>query len=267
MALNTSSLPRRKFDVVIVGAGGSGMRASLQLARAGLNVAVLSKVAAYGFLRIVLPTFPDATIQYQEIVLVIAVLSILYGSAMAFTQNNIRLIAGYSSIAQLGFITLGIFALRPDGADGAVSQMFNHGLVVVPLFLIIALLYERYESEDIREMGGLRRKMPITRWTFLIACLAIAGVPGFSGFFSKDEILFETFTSGLIGNWGKVLWVVGAAAALLTAFYIIRAVALTFYGEPRDKKIFEHAKESPAVREQMRAIEREALGLSGPARR
>ena len=81
---------------------------------------VLSKVAAYGFLRIVLPIFPDATIQFQEILLVIAVLSILYGSVMAFTQTSVRLIVGYSSIAQLGFITLGIFALRPDGADGAV---------------------------------------------------------------------------------------------------------------------------------------------------
>ena len=76
---------------------------------------MLSKVAAYGFLRVVLPIFPDATLQFQELILVIAVVSILYGSAMAFTQTNVRLIAGYSSIAQLGFITLGIFSLTPTG--------------------------------------------------------------------------------------------------------------------------------------------------------
>ena len=78
---------------------------------------VLPKVAAYGFLRVVLPIFPDATIQFQELVLVLALASVLYGSAMAFTQTNVRLIAGYSSIAQLGFITLGIFSLSADGAE------------------------------------------------------------------------------------------------------------------------------------------------------
>jgi NADH-quinone oxidoreductase subunit M len=109
---------------------------------------VLAKVGAYGFLRIVLPLFPDATIQFQEVVLLIALASILYGSVMAFTQTNVRLIAGYSSIAQLGFITAGIFALRPDGADGALLQMVNHGLVVAPVILIIALLAERTGAGD-----------------------------------------------------------------------------------------------------------------------
>ncbi|HEX8689032.1 MAG TPA: NADH-quinone oxidoreductase subunit M, partial [Solirubrobacterales bacterium] len=84
---------------------------------------VLAKVGAYGFLRVVLPLFPDATVEFQEVVLVIALASILYGSVMAFTQTNVRLIAGYSSVAQLGFVTAGIFALRADGADGAVLQM------------------------------------------------------------------------------------------------------------------------------------------------
>ena len=104
---------------------------------------VLAKVGAYGFLRIVLPLFPDATVHFQEVVLLIALASILYGSVMAFTQTNVRLIAGYSSVAQLGFITAGIFALRADGANGALLQMVNHGLVVAPIILIIALLAER----------------------------------------------------------------------------------------------------------------------------
>ena len=116
---------------------------------------VLAKVGAYGFLRVVLPLFPDATVEFQEVVLVIALASILYGSVMAFTQTNVRLVAGYSSIAQLGFITAGIFALRADGADGAVLQMVNHGLVVAPLFIIVALLAERSGTEDLREMGGM----------------------------------------------------------------------------------------------------------------
>jgi NADH-quinone oxidoreductase subunit M len=105
--------------------------------------AVLSKVAAYGFLRICLPLFPDASTQFQTLLLLVALASILYGSAMAFTTTNTRLILGYSSVAQLGFITLGIFSLRPEGAQGALLQAVNHGLVVVPAFLIVALLAVR----------------------------------------------------------------------------------------------------------------------------
>ena len=114
---------------------------------------VLAKVGAYGFLRIVLPLFPAATVEFQEVILVIALASILYGSVMAFTQTNVRLIAGYSSVAQLGFITAGIFALRADGADGAILQMVNHGLVVAPLFVIVAILVERTGTEDLPRDG------------------------------------------------------------------------------------------------------------------
>ena len=121
---------------------------------------VLAKVGAYGFLRVVLPLFPAATVEFQEVILVIALASILYGSVMAFTQTNVRLIAGYSSVAQLGFITAGIFALSADGADGAVLQMVNHGLVVAPLFVIVAILVERTGTEDLREMGGMAMKAP-----------------------------------------------------------------------------------------------------------
>ena len=91
--------------------------------------AVLSKVGAYGFLRIALPIYPDAAAHYQDLLLLIGLASILYGSVMAFTQDNARLVAGYSSVAQLGFITLGIFAINDRGAQGAVLQMVNHGLV------------------------------------------------------------------------------------------------------------------------------------------
>src|SRR5438128_4136270 len=101
---------------------------------------VLSKVGAYGFLAIVLPLYPRAAVHFQTLMLLLALASILYGSAVAFTETDARLIAGYSSIAQLGFITLGIFSLNPQGAQGALLQMVNHGLVVAPLLFIVALL-------------------------------------------------------------------------------------------------------------------------------
>ena len=127
---------------------------------------------------IVLPLFPAATVEFQEVILVIALASILYGSVMAFTQTNVRLIAGYSSVAQLGFITAGIFALRADGSDGAILQMVNHGLVVAPLFVIVAILAERTGTEDMREMGGMAMRAPVLAALFLIVTLATLAMPG-----------------------------------------------------------------------------------------
>ena len=116
---------------------------------------------------------------FQTLMLLIALASILYGSAMAFTQTDARLIAGFSSVAQLGFITLGIFALNPQGAQGALLQMVNHGLVVAPLFFIIALLAQRAGgSEDVRDLGGLAFRAPVLATLFLIVALRHAGDAG-----------------------------------------------------------------------------------------
>jgi NADH-quinone oxidoreductase subunit M len=177
---------------------------------------VLSKVAAYGFLRVVLPIFPDATLQFQELILVIAVLSVLYGSVMAFTQTNVRLIAGYSSIAQLGFITLGVFSLTADGANGAILQMVNHALVVVPLFLIIVLLAERFGSEDLRRMGGAALRAPLLAALFLVVTLATLAMPGSSNFIGEFYIL-----NGLFDDKTGFA-VVATAGIAMAAFYALR---------------------------------------------
>ncbi len=123
---------------------------------------VLSKVGVYGFLRIVMPTMPDAAQHYQELMLVVAVFSILYGSVLAFSQDNVRMVIAYSSIAQLGFIVLGIFSLDPKGAQGAVFQMLNHGLVVVPVFLIIGVVAAR--------AGGASRCPSSAGWPCALRC-------------------------------------------------------------------------------------------------
>ena len=155
--------------------------------------AVLSKVGAYGFLRVALPLFPDATITFQELIMLIALASILYGSVMAFTQTNIRLIAGYSSIAQLGFITLGIFSLRVDGADGAVLQMVNHALVVAGIFMVIAIVYARTRTEDVREMGGQAMRAPVLAALFLVLAMANLAIPGSANFIGEFYILNGVF--------------------------------------------------------------------------
>jgi NADH-quinone oxidoreductase subunit M len=160
---------------------------------------VLSKVGAYGFLAIVLPLFPQAAAHFQTLMLIIALCSIIYGSAVAFTQTDARLIAGYSSVAQLGFITLGIFALNPQGAQGALLQMVNHGLVVAPIFFIIALLAQRSGgSQDIREMGGIAFRAPLLATVFLVVALATLAMPGSANFVGEFLILLGVFKAKLV---------------------------------------------------------------------
>jgi NADH-quinone oxidoreductase subunit M len=189
---------------------------------------VLSKVGAYGFLRIVLPLYPDAAVDFQELIMIVAVAGILYGSVMAFTQTNVRLIAGYSSIAQLGFITLGIFAFRPDGADGAVLQMVNHGLAVGAIFLIIALLFERAGTEDLRELGGLAMRAPVLAAMFLIVTLATLAMPGSANFIGEFYILNGVFQAKIVYAIVASIWVA------LAAFYAIRLYQRTMHNRLPD---------------------------------
>jgi NADH-quinone oxidoreductase subunit M len=181
--------------------------------------AVVSKVAAYGFLRIALPLFPEAAVDFQEILLVLALLSILYGSAMAFTHTNVRLILGYSSMAQLGFITLGAFAVDADavGAQGALLQAINHGLVVAPMMFVVVLLAERAAgSEDIREMGGIAFRAPVLAGLFLVAALATLAMPGSANFVGEFMILLGAFEAKMVYAF------VASIGVVLASVYALR---------------------------------------------
>jgi NADH-quinone oxidoreductase subunit M len=183
---------------------------------------VLSKVAAYGFLRVCLPLFPDASAHFQTLLLLIALASILYGSAMAFTTTESRLILGYSSVAQLGFIVLGVFALNPQGAQGAILQAFNHGLVVAPAFFIVALLAARADgSEDIRDMGGIGMRAPVLATLFLIIAFATLAMPGSSNFVGEFYILLGVFTEKI------VIAIVATAGVVMAAVYALRLYITT----------------------------------------
>jgi NADH-quinone oxidoreductase subunit M len=178
---------------------------------------VLSKVAAYGFLRVVLPLFPDAASDLQLLMLVVALASILYGSAMAFTTTETRLILGYSSVAQLGFIVLGVFSLQPEGAQGAILQSVNHGLVVVPAFFIVGLLAARSGgSQDLRDMGGVAFRAPVFAALFLVVALATLAMPGFSNFVGEFLILLGVFRDHL------VIAFVGSAGVVMASVYMLR---------------------------------------------
>jgi NADH-quinone oxidoreductase subunit M len=189
--------------------------------------AVLSKVGVYGFLRIVLPIMPDASQHFQELLIVIAVVSILYGSVLAFSQDNVRLVVAYSSIAQLGFITLGIFALDEKGAQGAVMQMVNHGLVVVPLFLIVGVIAARSGgSESLSELGGMAFRAPVLAALFLLVTFATLAMPGSPNFIGELLVLFGTFEEKFAYG------VVASAGVVLAAVYMIRLFQRTMHNRP-----------------------------------
>jgi len=191
--------------------------------------AVLSKVGMYGFLRIVLPIMPQAAQHYQELMIAIAVVSILYGSVLAFSQDDARLVVGYSSVAQLGFILLGIFALdlQGKGAQGALLQMVNHGLVVGPLFLIIAALAARARgSESLSRMGEIAFRAPLLAGLFLIVALATLAMPGSSNFMGELLILFGTmaFVDRFLPTLEVERFVVPAGAILIGTLLVVTAI-------------------------------------------
>jgi NADH-quinone oxidoreductase subunit M len=178
--------------------------------------AVVAKLGAYGFLRVVLPLLPEGVDAFQPLLLILAIVGIIYGSVMAFSQDDTRLVVGYSSIAQIGFVLLGIFVIDAKGAEGAILQMINHGVVVIALFLIIAFLGERAGSEKLSDMGGLAKQAPLFATLFLIVALATLAMPGSANFVGETYILFGAFTTKFV--WG----VVASVGVVLAAVYMLR---------------------------------------------
>src|SRR3954469_8953809 len=156
----------------------------------------------------------------------IGVATALMAGTIGLVQNDIKRVLAYSTVSQLGYM----FLAMGVGAYGAgIFHLYTHAFFKALLFLGSgAVIHALAGEQDIRNMGGLKKELPITYWTFLIGSLAIAGVPGLAGFFSKDEILSRTFTSG-----HTILWVVGIVTSLMTATYMFRLVFLTFWGERR----------------------------------
>ena len=189
----------------------------MPIAPLAVFTAILSKVAAYGFLQIALPLFPHAAVKYQELLLLVALASILYGSAMAFTTTQARLVLGYSSVAQLGFIVLGIFSLDARGADGALLQSVNHAIVAGPLIFVVALLAARSGgSEDLRDMGGIATKAPAFAAVFLVFTFALLAMPGTSNFVGEFMILLGVFQAK------TAIAIIASVGVAMAAVYALR---------------------------------------------
>ncbi len=178
-------------------------------------------------------------------VAVIGVTTAFLAATIALVQNDIKKVLAYSTISQLGYM---IMALGLGGYVAGFLHLTTHAMFKACLFLGSGSVIHAVHSQDMRDMGGLRRKMPLTFLTFLLATLAISGVPLMSGFYSKDMILATALAGGMAhGGWHWLFPVVGFGVAGLTAFYMFRLVFMTFAGAPRDAHRFGHAHESPAV--------------------
>ncbi|HEX7880240.1 MAG TPA: NADH-quinone oxidoreductase subunit L [Candidatus Eisenbacteria bacterium] len=174
------------------------------------------------------------------VVLVIGMATAIFAGSIGLAQTDIKKVLAYSTVSQLGFM----FAACGVGAfAAAIFHLVTHAFFKALLFLGSgSVIHGLHGEQEMPKMGGLKSRMPTTFLVFVIGGLALSGVPIFAGFFSKDEILWQVFSSGNV-----IPWLILAIAALFTAFYTTRAIILTFYGQPRDKHLHDHAHESPAV--------------------
>ncbi|MBK5259519.1 MAG: NADH-quinone oxidoreductase subunit L [Thermoanaerobaculia bacterium] len=182
----------------------------------------------------------------MAVVATVGALTALFAATIGVRQNDIKKVLAYSTVSQLGFMFIGVGV----GAFSAgVFHLVTHAFFKACLFLGAgSVIHAMSGEQDIRKMGGLWKKIPITAWTFLIATIAIAGFPPFAGFFSKDEILASAFSTPYFPGLGKLIYVLGTIAALFTAFYMFRLFYLTFFGKFRGTHEQEHhLHESPAT--------------------
>ena len=170
----------------------------------------------------------------------VGALTAIFAATIALVQFDIKRVMAYSTVSQLGYMFL---ALGVGAPIAAMFHLITHAFFKALLFLGSgSVIHGIGDVQDMRRMGGLRSKMPLTYWTMVIAGGALAALPPLAGFWSKDEILGSAFTDGY-----PILWVVGVFTGGLTAFYVTRAIYLTFHGQPRDRHLYEHAHESPRV--------------------
>ncbi|HEY1830425.1 MAG TPA: NADH-quinone oxidoreductase subunit M [Acidimicrobiales bacterium] len=188
---------------------------------------VLAKLGTYGIIRFDLNLFPHASRTLGPILLTLAVIGVLYGAIVACAQKDLKRLVAYSSLAQIGFIVLGTFALSTEGLSGGVLLMVNHGLIVGGLFIVIGFIYERRGTWQVGELRGLQKVAPVMAGVFTVMMMASIGVPGLNGFVSEFLVLSGTF---LTHRWWAVVAVLGV---IIAAIYLLWAYQQVFHGEPR----------------------------------
>ena len=184
---------------------------------------VLIKLGAYGFLRFSLPFFPEASLHYSTFIFTLSVIAIIYTSIIAIKQEDIKKMIAYSSVAHMGFVTIGIFSLNDLGISGAIMQILSHGLISAALFIAIGMIYERTKTRQIKDYGGLVRKMPNYALFFMIFTLGSVGLPATSGFVGEFLAIIGVF------QVSALFAALAALAVIFGACYMLPLYSNIFY--------------------------------------
>ena len=186
--------------------------------------AVMLKLGTYGLVRFGLYLFPEASVYFAPLMLTLGVIGIIYGAIAAAMQSDLKRLVAYSSVAHLGFIVIGIYALNTEGLTGGVLQMVNHGVSTGALFLLVGMIYERRHTREISELGGLQKPAPLLAAVFTVVMLSSVGLPGLNGFVGELLVLLGVFNAH---RWWAV---VAAAGVILAAVYLLWAYQRVFHG-------------------------------------
>jgi NADH-quinone oxidoreductase subunit M len=182
---------------------------------------VLLKMGGYGFIRVSLPMFPDASVYFAPLVFALSIVAIIYTSLVALMQEDMKKLIAYSSVAHMGFVTMGLFSLNPQGIQGAMFTMISHGLISGALFLCVGVVYDRMHTREIRAYGGLVNRMPLYAVVFLILTMANVALPGTSGFVGEFLTLMGAFRAN---TWVAFLAATGVILSAAYALWLYRRV-------------------------------------------
>ena len=190
---------------------------------------ILLKMGGYGFIRFSLPMFPDASHYFAPLVFALSIIAIIYTSLVALVQEDMKKLIAYSSVAHMGFVTMGLFAANTQGVQGAVYQMISHGLVSGALFLCVGVVYDRMHTREIAAYGGLVQRMPRYAVAFMVFTLANVGLPGTSGFIGEFLTLIGTFQTN---GWVALFATTGVIFSAAYALYLYRRVIFGVLDKP-----------------------------------
>ncbi len=203
---------------------------------------VLLKVGGYGLLRFNMSMTPLGAVYLFQFLVTLAVIGVIYGALTALAQTDVKKLVAYSSVSHMGFIVLGLFAMNPTGIDGAVIQMVNHGLTTGALFACVGVLYERYHTREMSELGGLWNRLPLLAFFLILSSLGSAAVPGLNGFVGEFPILAGMFAKN------RTAAVLAATGMVLGAYYLLWMVQRVLFGplrEPHQHGDHAHAEVRP----------------------
>ena len=197
---------------------------------------IMLKMGGYGFLRFSLPMFPDASVSFAPLVFSLSIIAIIYTSLVALVQEDMKKLIAYSSVAHMGFVTMGLFSFTEQGIQGAVFQMVSHGIVSGALFLCVGVVYDRMHTRDIAAYGGLVNRMPRYAVAFLIFTMANVGLPGTSGFVGEFLTLLGTFQ---VNSWVALFATTGVILSAAYALYLYRRVVFGVLDKDNLKNILD----------------------------